>query len=116
MNFTNHALSRMEERNISKEKVLEMLRLGQTFSSSNGTYIVKYLEVCGSITRNYRIIYSKRDDVVITVFCFEKRFDERNALSKNLTKNARKIYKQKKNNAKQMDADAYYKESLKQFR
>lgn len=116
MNFTNHALSRMQERNITIGKINEIMRLGQTFASNSGRYIVKHFEVVGTISKNYRVVFSKQDNLVITVYYFEKRYDEDKAMRKNKTRSERKIIKHKKTTMKQKDADDYFEEEMKKFR
>lgn len=116
MNFTNHALNRMNERNISQDKIEEIIECGQTFCGKNGRYIIKHFEIVGSIIRNYRIIFSKIDNLVITVYCFEKKFDERISIRKDKTKSQRKIFKQKKKTLKKIEDDDYFKKELKKFK
>ena len=115
-NFTNHALNRMNERNISQDKIEEIINSGQTFCGKNGRYIIKHFEIVGSIIRNYRIIFSKLDNLVITVYCFEKKFDERFSIRKDKTKSQRKIFQQKKKTLKQIEDDDYFYKELKKFK
>ena len=116
LNFTSHAVSRMQERNITTSKINEIMRLGQTFASTSGKYIVKYFEIVGTISKNYRLIFSKQDNLVITVYYFEKKYDENKSIRKNKTCSEKKIIKHKKRSIKQKDADDYFEEEMKKFR
>ena len=116
LNFTNHALNRMNERNISQDKIEEIIECGQTFCGKNGRHIIKHFEIIGSIIRNYIIIFSKLDGLVITVYCFEKKFDKSFSIRKDKTKSQRKIFKQKKKTLKQIEDDDYFKKELKKFK
>ena len=92
------------------------MKLGQTFASNSGKYIVKYFEVTGSIAKNYRLIFSKQDNLIITVYYFEKKYDESKSIKKNKTCSEKKIIKHKKRLIKQRDADDYFEEEMKRFK
>lgn len=114
-NYTIHALKRMEERNISKEKIEQIMETGQMFYSGNYKYVVKYLEIVGSITRNYRIIYHKSNKTIITVYVFEKKLDDSFVSYGERSKGFKKAVKNKKKAIKQQLDDEYFNEELKRF-
>lgn len=114
-NYTTHALKRMEERNISKEKIDQIMETGQMFYSGNYKYVIKHFEIAGTITRNYRIIYHKSSKTIITVYVFEKRFDESFSCFGERAKGYKKSVKNKRRAIKQQLDDEYFEEELKRF-
>ena len=114
-NYTIHALKRMDERNISKEKIEQIMETGQMFYSGDYKYVVKYLEIVGSITMNYRIIYHKSNKTIITVYTFEKKLDDSFVSYGERSKGFKKAVKNKKKAIKQQLDDEYFNEELKRF-
>lgn len=113
-NYSKHALKRMEERNISEDKIELIMECGQMFYSGNYKYVIKYSEITGSISINYRVIYHKSDKTIITVYVFEKRIKEE-TISCDKTKGIKKAFKNKKRSIKKQEEDEYYEEELKKF-
>ena len=112
--FSTHALKRMDERNISKEKIEQIIECGKVFGGKEGKHIIKYTEIKGSIYINYRIIFSKKNKVVVTLYVFEKKINK-NYVSGEKTKGVKKMFKNKKIELKQKDDEDYYNEELKKY-
>ena len=112
--FSTHALKRMEERNISKEKIEQIIECGKVYGGKEGKHIIKYTEIKGSIYINYRIIFSKKNKVVVTLYVFEKKINK-NYVSGERSKGAAKMIKLKKRNLKQKDDEDYHNEELKRY-
>ena len=48
--FSTHALKRMEERKLSKEKVEQIIECGKVYGGKEGRHIIKYTEIKGCVT------------------------------------------------------------------
>ena len=112
--FSTHALKRMEERKLSKEKVEQIIECGKVYGGKEGRHVIKYTEIKGSIYVNYRIIFSKKNKVVITLYVFEKKINQ-NYVSGDKTKGFKKMFKNKKIELKQKDDEDYHNEELKKY-
>ena len=65
--ISNHAAKRMESRNISREKVEEILSCGQVFAGKHGCHRAKQWEHVGKSVICREVVFSKEHDVIITV-------------------------------------------------
>ena len=59
--FSNHAMSRLESRQISRYKVVKAFFGGQVFSSGKGLYKAKLWEYNGKMVDEYIVVFSKAD-------------------------------------------------------
>ena len=106
--LSDHALSRMAARNVSRMKVAETLFHGQIFSVGGGVYKAKLKELHGKTVDKYVVVFSKKENRIITVehnmFRIEQNDPEDLALSKG------KIYKRRKQILREQELDSWCRE------
>jgi hypothetical protein len=68
LNFSKHAGKRMVSRNISRDKIEQILSCGKIFSCGNGHHKAKFLESVGKNFIRYEVIFDKRSMTVITLW------------------------------------------------
>ena len=107
--ISNHALERMESRNVSKTKVAQTLYCGQIYASSTGAHKAKLLEHCGKTVSEYVVVFSKKENLIITVEHNIKRAEQNTDefLSKH---RLRKIYKQRKRALREEEFNSWCRE------
>ena len=93
--YSNHALERMNERNISFEKVEEILECGKFFSTGNGNYRVKMTELIGKTLVLHQIVFSKQSKKVITVWNSKKPYKNRDSAEDRLRSSLKQYRKRK---------------------
>ena len=63
--FSTHALKRMEERNISKEKIEQIIECGNVYGGKEGKHVIKYTEIYQ--LQNY---FFKEEQSCCNIICF----------------------------------------------
>ena len=102
--FTNHALERMESRDISKTRVAQTLFSGQISAEENGLLKAKSWEFTGSRLIRHEVIFSGEEKLIITAWNTSKPFKIRQ--EKSSGRQASKIYKQRRQAWKKQECDS----------
>ena len=92
--FTNHALERMESRDISKTRVAQTLFCGKISTEENGLSRARSWEFNGSKLIRHEVIFSREDNLIITAWNTSKPFKIRP--EKSSDRQTRRIYKRRK--------------------
>lgn len=92
--FTNHALERMESRDISKTRVAQTLFSGRVSAEENGLSRARSWEFTGSRLLRHEVIFSEEENLIITAWNTSKPFKIHQ--EKSSGRQARKIYKQRR--------------------
>lgn len=111
--FSNHAMSRLESRQISRDKVVKAVFCGQVFSSGKGLYKAKLWEHNGKMVDEYIVVFSKADKKVVTVEHNVKRadsFDEEHSKHQ-----IRKIFKQHKRSVREREFNDWCREEYRHY-
>ena len=74
IHYTKHALNRMESRNISVDKVEQILNAGQVFSADSGCHRAKLQEFTGKNIIRHEIVFCKSENRIISVWKSIKPF------------------------------------------
>ena len=110
--ITDHALKRMESRNISRVMLARIIFRGQIFSCGDGRFKAKYRERVGKSEICYEAIFSKQDNIVFTVWSNIRpcRYDIEGNEDKPYMKH--KVYKRRKRMISEREFDAYCREEF----
>lgn len=106
--YTKHALNRMESRNISVDKVEQILNAGQVFSADSGCHRAKLQEFTGKNIIRHEIVFCKSENRIISVWKSIKPFSCRTeGFSK---RHEQRIYKLRKQALRERDFNSYCRE------
>ena len=107
--LSNHAMDRMATRQVSNFKVAQTLFQGQIYAAGRGLFKALLYEHYGKIVDRYTVIFSKQDNLVVTVEHTVRRVEntEEEPLSK---RKLRKIYKQRKRALQEQEFDSWCRE------
>ena len=111
--YTTHALNRMESRNISSDKVAQILYFGQVFSADNGKYRAKLQEFTGKSIIRHEVVYAKSENLVITVWKETKPFLLRK--EKWSKHQEQRIYKHRKQTQREQEFNTYCREEYEHY-
>ena len=112
--FTNHALDRMEARNVSETKVAQILASGQIFAGKHGLHRAKIWEHTKNTVDKYVVVFSKSDHLVITVERTASPIGKGECGNLSFTQE-RKSYRQRKRVLQEREFDAWCREEYNSF-
>ena len=108
LRFTNHALDRMETRNISETRVAQTMFCGQIREAGNGLFKARSWEYTGNDLICHEVIFSKEENLIVTVWNVSKPFKIRQEkMSKH---QEHKIFKQRKQAFLKQEFDSWCRE------
>ena len=112
--LSNHAMDRMATRQVSNFKVAQTLFQGQIYAAGRGLFKALLYEHYGKIVDRYTVIFSKQDNLVVTVEHTVRRAEntEEEPLSK---RKLRKIYKQRKRALQEQEFDSWCREEYSYY-
>lgn len=107
--LSHHAQSRMETRKISISKVAQAIFYGQIYSASRGLHKAKFWEQNGKFIDKYTVVFSKKNNCVVTVEHNVQRYDK-NEDEYTSKHQSRKIHRLRKRAAREAEEYAWYRE------
>ena len=112
--ISDHALKRMESRNISRVKLAQVIFRGKQFACSNGRYKSKLWERTGNNLICYHAVFAKQTQTVVTVWTTESHIKQRKA-ENNKVYRPLKAYKHRKRTLLEMEFDSYCREEYNNY-
>lgn len=111
--ITDHALSRMESRQISRLTLAKIIFTGQVFSRGNGRFIAKLKQRVGNSIISYSAVFSKKNGVIYTVWSSIKPYKK--YVDEEKQKAHKKFYKQRKRMIADNDFNTYCREEFSEY-
>lgn len=105
-----HALNRMETRNISPEKLAEIMKCGQVYSGGNGRYRVKLFQRTRKSEICYEAVFSKQDKVIISVWETTIPLNRTDDEEKGKSHTKIRLYKQRKRALREQEFNSWCRE------